>query len=68
METKEQLVNSIKEWLKIDEEIKKLREAIKARQVIKKNLSASLVEVMKSNEIDAFDINNGKLYNKENHA
>ena len=61
METKEQLVNSIKEWLKIDEEIKKLREAIKSRQVIKKNLSASLVEVMKTNEIDAFDINNGKL-------
>ncbi len=61
METKDQLVNHIKEWLSIDEEIKLLKKEIKTRQERKKNLTNDLVEVMKSNEIDAFDINNGKL-------
>ena len=61
METKDQLVSHIKEWLSIDEEIKLLKKEIKTRQERKKNLTSDLVEVMKSNEIDAFDINNGKL-------
>ncbi len=61
METKEQLVESIKEWLSIDEEMKILRKEIKERQERKKDLTQNLVEVMKSNEIDAFDINEGKL-------
>ena len=61
METKDQLVNHIKEWLSIDEEIKLLKKEIKSRQDRKKNLTNDLVEVMESNEIDAFDINNGKL-------
>ena len=61
METKDQLVTHIKEWLSIDEEIKLLKKEIKTRQEKKKNLTSDLVEVMKSNDIDAFDINNGKL-------
>ena len=61
METKDQLVNHIKEWIAIDEEVKLLKKEIKIRQERKKNLTHDLVEVMKSNEIDAFDINNGKL-------
>ena len=61
METKDQLVTHIKEWIAIDEEVKLLKKEIKIRQERKKNLTHDLVEVMKSNEIDAFDINNGKL-------
>ena len=61
METKDQLVSHIKEWISIDEEVKLLKKEIKIRQERKKNLTQDLVEVMKSNEIDAFDINNGKL-------
>lgn len=61
METKDQLVHHIKEWLSIDEEIKLLKKEIKIRQEKKKDLTNGLVEVMKTNEIDAFDINNGKL-------
>ena len=61
METKDQLVSHIKEWISIDEEVKLLKKEIKIRQERKKNLTHDLVEVMKSNEIDAFDINNGKL-------
>ena len=38
-----------------------LKKEIKTRQEKKKNLTSDLVDVMKTNDIDAFDINNGKL-------
>ena len=48
METKDQLVTHIKEWLSIDEEIKLLKKEIKTRQEKKKNLTSDLVDVMKT--------------------
>ena len=66
METKEQLVNNIKEWIKIDGEIAKLKADIKERNNKKKILTNDLVNVMKSNEIDCFDINGGALVYKKN--
>lgn len=64
METKEQLVNSIKEWIKIDNEISQLRSEIKDRNNKKKLLTQELVNVMKTNTIDCFDINGGALIYK----
>ena len=64
METKEQLVNNIKEWIKVDNEITKLRADIKDCNNKKKELTSSLVEVMKTNKIDCFDINGGALVYK----
>jgi hypothetical protein len=66
METKEQLVNNIKEWIKIDNEIAKMKNEIKERTNKKKDLTESLVTVMKSNQIDCFDINGGALVYKKN--
>jgi predicted nucleic acid-binding Zn-ribbon protein len=66
METKEELVNNIKEWIKIDNEIMKLQNEIKERKNKKKTLSESLMNVMKKNEIDCFDINGGALLYKKN--
>jgi|UniRef100_A0A6C0HDK8 predicted nucleic acid-binding Zn-ribbon protein len=66
METKEELVNNIKEWIKIDGEILKLQNEIKERRNKKKSLTESLVNVMKKNEIDCFDINGGSLVYKKN--
>ena len=66
METKEQLVNNIKEWIKIDTEISKMKNEIKERTNKKKLLTESLVAVMKTNEIDCFDINGGALVYKKN--
>ena len=66
METKEQLIHHIKEWIKVDEEIKSLQKQIKAKRVEKKDLTGSLVDVMKTNEIDCFDINNGALVYTKN--
>jgi hypothetical protein len=66
METKEQLVSNIKEWIKIDNEISQLKNEIKERTNKKKSLTESLVTVMKSNQIDCFDINGGALVYKQN--
>jgi hypothetical protein len=66
METKEQLVNNIKEWIKIDNEISQLKNEIKDRNNKKKALTEGLVTVMKTNQIDCFDINGGALVYKKN--
>ena len=61
MTTKEELVEHIKEWIQIDNEIKMLQKEIKERRNRKKELSGSLLDIMKDNEIECFDINDGKL-------
>jgi hypothetical protein len=65
METKEQLVNNIKEWIKIDNDISQFRAQIKEKNACKKKLTEDLVTVMKKNEIDCFDINDGSLVYKQ---
>lgn len=66
METKEQLVNNIKEWIKLDNEVSQLKSEIKERTNKKKSLTENLVSVMKTNSIDCFDINGGALVYKKN--
>ena len=64
METKEQLVNSIKGWIGIDTEISRLQKELKEKREQKKRISEDLVKTMKSNDIDCFDINGGALLYK----
>ena len=67
METKEQLIHTIKEWVKIDNEIRTLQKEIKLRKESQKKISELLIHIMKENEIDCFDLNDGQLcYNKKN--
>ena len=61
METKDQLVNHVKQWIGIDEEIRTLQKQVKERKVKQKQLSTQLMDVMKSNEIECFDLSDGKL-------
>ncbi len=66
METKEELVVKIKEWIQIDNEITKINKDLKDRKIKKKQLTDSLVDVMKNNEIDCFDNNGGSHVFKKN--
>jgi len=66
METKEELVNNIKEWIKLDTEITKLQSEMKIRKEKKKLLTETLVVTMKKNDLDCFDINGGSLLYKQN--
>lgn len=61
MDTKEQLVSYVKEWVNIDEEMKELQKIMREKRQKKKELNDVLIEVMKKNEIECFDTNNGKL-------
>lgn len=61
MASKEELVNIIKEWIEIDDKVKELQTIIKEYKNKKKNLTLSLLTIMKNNEIDCFDINSGKI-------
>ena len=64
--TKEELINNIREWIKIDTDVAALKNDIKNKLSQKKLLTDNLVKVMKTNSIDCFDINGGALvYNKK---
>ena len=66
METKEELVYNIKEWVRIDNEIVSYKKDIKERNERKKILTEKLISTMKKNEIDCFDINGGAIMYKQN--
>ena len=67
METKDQLIKSIRDWFRIDNEIRKLQNEVNIRKKEQKKISTNLIGVMRKNEIDEFDLSNGKLiYTKKN--
>ena len=55
------LITRVKEWVKIDDDIAKLQSEIKKKKELKKTISGELMDVMKNNRIDQFDLNDGKL-------
>lgn len=59
--TKEQIKDYLRQWIRVENEIGTLTQEIKKRKLIHQQLSASLMEVMRKNEIDCFDITNGKI-------
>lgn len=63
--TKDELILNIKEWIKIDLELTKMKIEVKERTNKKKQLTESLVNIMKSNSIDCFAINGGALIYKQ---
>jgi|TARA_B100000242_G_C42940328_1_gene436072 hypothetical protein len=65
--TKEKLITNIRKWVKLDNEIRSLKKEEKIRKEQQKELNVSLIEIMKSNEIDCIDIKDGQIcYNKKN--
>lgn len=64
---KEELVSIIRNWVKNDNEIRELRKQENIRKVTNKELTKRLIEIMRSNQLDCFDINDGCiLYKKTN--
>jgi hypothetical protein len=61
METKEQLVQQIKGWMANDNEIRDIQNRLKELKEKRKSYADNLVEIMRKNEIDCFDVNDGKL-------
>ena len=61
LETKEELIQTIKKWVKIDNEIRALQTECNKRKAEKKTISNDLINVMKKHEIDCFDITDGQI-------
>ena len=61
MATKEELIDHIKQWMHAESAIKTLQSELKKQREAKKALTDKLVNIMKDNEIDCFDVKNGKL-------
>lgn len=59
--SKEEMIMHIKKWIQFDNDIKQLQDDLKAKKESRKQHTQQLVSIMKSNEIDCFDVNNGKL-------
>lgn len=61
----EELVTNIREWVKIDNDLKNYQKLIREMRIKKKSLTEGLVETMKRNDIDVFDIKDGSLLYRE---
>ena len=61
----QELLTNVKTWLDIDNQIRALQKEIRDRRKLKKELTKSLVGIMKNQDIDALNVPDGQLiYNK----
>jgi len=64
---KEELIDNIKSWMKIDNELKQLKKEENDRKKKKESISKRLMEIMSENDIDEFNTKTGKIvYSKKN--
>ena len=59
--SKEALSQTIKAWLQLEKEMTALQKELKQRRKKKAELSDSLLQIMKSKDIECFDLNEGKI-------
>lgn len=55
------LVTSIKEWVKVEEEIGQLRKELKSKVAKKKEFTAELLRIMKDRKLDVIDLQDNRL-------
>lgn len=66
-QNRDYMVNKIKQWLAVEQKINELSTHIKQYRALKKELNVDLLEIMKTNEIDCFDCQSGKItYTRNN--
>jgi hypothetical protein len=61
METKEQTIQLVKEWVQFDNDIRKLQKEIATRKKEKTKISSVLMEVMKKTNTGCYELKNGVL-------
>ena len=67
LETLDQLKQNVREWVKLDNDIRALNKEITNRRNEKKSISKRLIDVMRDNKLDVFELKDGQLmYVKKN--
>ena len=61
MNLNSETIYSIREWVKLDNEMRALKQEISNRKKTKDELSNKLINAMKEKDIDSVNINNGKI-------
>ena len=61
MASQAEFVKIIKEWITIDNDIRNINKELRIRKDKLKKISQNLMKTMKDDEIDEFDIKDGKL-------
>lgn len=62
---KERVVETVKEWMQVDNEMKGVQKRLRELREDKKELTNILIDIMRNNEIDEFDVNGGKIMYKK---
>lgn len=65
--TKDLLIRNVKNWVRLDNEIRALKKEENNRKNEKKEINNTLVQLMRDTELDCIDIKDGQLcYSKKN--
>ena len=63
---KRELVDIVKKWVIIDNQLNQLNKTAKQLKIDKKKINMEMIEIMKQNDIDIFDLKDGQIqYKKE---
>jgi hypothetical protein len=65
METKDELISKITEWIQLDNQIKEKEKIVKKLKQDKKKISELLIETMKKNQIDCVNLSENSLLFKK---
>jgi len=65
-QAKQDLIKNIKEWITLDNELLQMQKEVKIKKGKKKSISEKLMGVMKTNNLECFDINDGSILYKKN--
>ena len=58
---KDKLIKTIQDWVKLDNDIRKLKKEGNIRKIEQDKITKTLMNTMKTNDIDEFNISNGKI-------
>ena len=62
---KNKLIDIVRKWVNIDNQLNKLNQMIKQLRLEKKTLNMEMIHVMKQNNIDIFDLKEGQIRYKQ---
>jgi len=65
MENNNKLIDIVRKWVNIDNQLNKLNKITKQLRLEKKNLNLDMINIMKQNEIDIFDLKEGQIRYKQ---
>jgi TolA-binding protein len=66
MNSKDKLVDVVKRWVQLDNQINQLNITTKELKNEKKEVNQEMIQIMKHNDIDIFDLKDGQIqYKKE---